>query len=321
MRFLGVLMALLLFAPSVARAFECTPVPQCPPKRIDPDCVEPPPVLTQAWNQRCVPFMFRKNDLLFGPDREEMAIRAFSKWTDELAPGTDMTVVFAGYTDQGAGFEARDPGGQRNVLMTVTDPQEAAEIFEDDPDVLALTLTTFSTETGEIFDADIAFNATSAVFTDVGPTGCSRTAPNAPYDIENTLVHEVGHFFGFDHVAAPDATMFESAQPCETLKRDLTRDEREAMTTTYPFGQPTMTCIPPMSYVLAVGDADDFRNQCERINGCGCSLIQGAESRSPLDRSGFVLLGILILLAARPRARVSRYPYSSRSTWWSRASR
>lgn len=292
-----------LLAPSPAWAFECTAVPQCPPQNVDPNCVEPEtPVLTQAWNQRCMPFYIRRNDALFtGPEREALVVNAFAKWTAELASGTDMTAVFAGYTDQGAGFDSGDPGGQRNVVLSASDPAEAQELFGDDPNFLAITLTSFSTESGEIFDADIVFNEAGSRFTDVDPSDCTPALPTAPFDVENTLVHEVGHFFGFDHVTNPDATMFQSAGRCEIVKRDLAPDDRSAITTTYPIGQPTMTCSPPMSYSLSQGNPDDFRNQCERAtgDGCGCSAVSPEARSAPGLALG--LLMALAMLGARPR--------------------
>lgn len=261
------------------------------------------PRVTQAWNQRCTPFWIRRGDALFsGTEMEAMVIAAFARWTDELVPTTDMVSVFAGYTDQGAGFVAEDPGDQKNVVLSASDPTEAQELFGNDPNFLAITLTSFSTESGEIFDADIVFNQAGSTFAVVDPSGCTPTSPNAPFDIENTLVHEVGHFYGFDHVTNDQATMFESARRCEVLKRDLAPDDRNAITTTYPAGQPTQTCRPPATYNLSQGDPNNFREQCERAtgDGCGCSVSTATESRSS-PGVGLALLALLAAVAVRGR--------------------
>lgn len=280
----GILMALglVLATPSRAHAFECTAVPDSN--------------LTQAWNQRCVPYWIRSGDGLFsGSEIEALVMSSFARWSSEVA-GTDFELVFAGYTSQGAGFDNREPNEQQNVVLSASGA-EAAELFENNPRLLALTFTSFSTETGEIFDADIAFNREAANFA-VVEEACLPQATDAPFDIENTLVHEVGHFVGFDHVTDPEATMFETAARCETEKRTLEADDIAAITTVYPPGGPTSTCRPPASYEGSNGDPSVFRDQCNRPNDdCGCAATRPLTPKSP----GLIWLGVLMALLLRRR--------------------
>lgn len=291
---LGLVAALAALLPATpVAAFECSRVPPCP--EGDPQCARPRPLLSQAWNQRCVPFWVRRDDPLFGPGTEALVERAIARWTTDLTC-TDVEVLFLGYTDETGGFDVEEPDEQRNVLFAARSPQETARWF-DDPDLLALTLTTFSVETGEIFDADIAFNADATNFGVVGSL-VSCIAEGRPFDIENTLVHELGHFFGFDHVDDTSATMYERAERCETLKRDLAPDDVLGMCTVYPAGEPTNTCHPPQTY--GRGGASQFREQCDRAleEGCTCATA-GGNSAAPLVLG----LGFLGMLLHRRRRR------------------
>ena len=157
------------------------------------------------------------------PEIEAAVQASFARWTSDLAPGTDFEAVYVGYTEQTAEFDFRRPEDQQNVVLSASGA-EARAIFGGDANFLALTLTSFSVETGEIFDADIVFNTEANTFVPVDGTCDPRSGINgadddgdgdvdeadeaAPYDLENTLVHEIGHFFGFDHVIDREATMF-----------------------------------------------------------------------------------------------------------------
>lgn len=298
-RSLSIVLAACVLLSRSAVAFECSPVPQC--DAGDSNCVEPsPPVLTQAWNQRCVPFWIRRGDGLFsGETMEDLVERSFAVWSGVAC--TDMTVLFMGYTDEGQGFDGSKPDEQRNVIFSTSDP---AELGTAGPDVLAITLTSFSSSTGEIFDADIVFNRLSASFAVVEIGGTCPVGENGerPFDIENTLVHEVGHFFGFDHVAEPEATMFAMAQACETAKRSLAPDDRDAMCEVYPSNGPTATCVPPSSYEIGPGDPAPLRDQCERAleRGCGCSTSAPA---SPRAAAGPMLWALVLAWLGIKRAR------------------
>ncbi|HEY0709822.1 MAG TPA: hypothetical protein VGG33_23615 [Polyangia bacterium] len=165
---------------------------------------------------------------------------------------------------------------------------------------IAITTVTSNKRTGEILDADIEFNAVSQKFGDIvvdgpRPRGTLMTVQ----DLQNTLTHELGHFIGLDHncfepapgfVAPKDqfqreaphcstasasiaeATMFNSALPGETKKRDLADDDLEAICDIY---QP--------------------------IDDGGCAFTGGQRRAGPT--SGLLVLGLLISATALRRRR------------------
>ncbi|HET6923700.1 MAG TPA: matrixin family metalloprotease [Anaeromyxobacteraceae bacterium] len=97
---------------------------------------------------------------------------------------------------------------------------------------IAVTLTTFYCDTGEIVDADVTLNGQGFAF---------ATAPGsgpAAADVQNTVTHEVGHVLGFDHAPDPESTMYADSALGETKKRDLTSDDLAGACDVYPAGGP-----------------------------------------------------------------------------------
>lgn len=138
------------------------------------------------------------------------------------------------------------------------------------PDAIAITLGSIGCNSGHIVDADILVNATRASFsTDDLP-------PPESADIQNTITHEAGHAAGFAHSPDPLSTMFVTANPGETLKRDLTADDAMGLCDVYPVG-----------------------HEPGRDPGCGCVSVRGPAP--PTIGS----LGVVALLALQRRRRRS----------------
>lgn len=240
--------------------------------------------LTQVWTEdnRCLPFhLSSRTRVLDGDDVEAIVLDSFAQWSD---PGcTDLSLVYRGRTRQRVGFDPSSSDNQ-NVVTAVEDESELVGVF-DDPRLIAITETTHATETGEIFDADIILNAARYRFEDVGSELTCRARRDEVFDLKNTLVHEVGHFLGFDHTPDEGATMFLSAPTCETRKADLNATDLDGLCQVYASGRPSMTCSPPESYRLSSGDPTRYRRQCARDDSGGCTSA-GAEPAWLLLLSG-----------------------------------
>jgi MYXO-CTERM domain-containing protein len=128
-----------------------------------------------------------------------------------------------------------------------------------DRDALAITSVFAQKRDGLIVDADMEINAVNTNFkwSDV-----VRDGGRGRQDIQNVLTHEFGHLIGLDHTcflptgkprprdntgafipdcsaASPDVqetTMFASAIPGDTRKRDLAPDDMAGACTIYPVG-------------------------------------------------------------------------------------
>ena len=275
----------LLLLPARAEAYLCTAVPNSNP------------ILSQAWNQRCIPYFISNNGaLLDGEARRLLINNSFQVWSNPAC--TDIEFVDFGYTDQAPGFDPNDNDNE-NIIIAIEDDATAGTFFTRNE--LAITITSFNTNTGEIFDADIMINAARFRFDEVTTVmACQNGDTPLPYDLANTLVHEMGHFIGFEHDQDEDSTMFASAPECETKKRDLTQDNILGVCNVYGVGQPTRTCAPPDTYDKGPGDPEIFRDQCNRnevTKGCGCTSTEHTPASA-----WWLLLGLGLLLRRLQRS-------------------
>ena len=164
---------------------------------------------------------------------------------------------------------------------------------------------------GRILDADIEINASSQPWGNLDPGSPDLTpgnGQNIPFDLQNAITHEFGHFVGLNHTcqgladtvqlidnngnpvpqcdlapAPVQATvMFATINQAngETSKRFLSQDDIDGVCAIYPAAQDPHACTLDLP--------DD---------GCGCAAGSG-----PLPAAPFVI-GLLLPLLTRGRAR------------------
>jgi len=120
---------------------------------------------------------------------------------------------------------------------------------------------------GQILDSDTLFrNDGQATF--ATPAGLATIQGEGAYDLESLLIHEIGHWFGFDHSAVWRAIMFPFAPPpgqflgerptADTPDGPLSDDDRTGIRALYPdpndtinVGAITGRIIPANSFELA----------------------------------------------------------------------
>lgn len=286
------LLAAFLSAPRPAEAFTCTPV-------TDANGVPAAPAISQAWVNRCIPYRLERGANLFsGEVRRDLVRQSFAVWQTNAC--SDMEFVDLGYTDQTVGFDPAASDNQ-NVLTSIDDAGTAGQFFPD-PNMVAITITAFSTASGEIFDADIVVNTSGFRFEEVDDAITCQAQNPLPFDLRSILIHEMGHFIGFDHSEDTESTMFFSAPACETKKRTLTDDDILGICTVYARNQPPKTCAePPIEYDSVAG-SELFRDQCGNAldpsdGGCRCAAPGEA-----WPGAGWLALGGLLLLRRRRRS-------------------
>jgi hypothetical protein len=154
---------------------------------------------------------------------------------------------------------------------------------------------------GTMLDTDIELNEINFTFDVVdpvsGPTRMPRAGTSTIADLENTLVHELGHVQGLDHTCifqdsaataletdetgqkppycdklgqlSPEervkilsATMFASAGPAEIIKRTPEADDIAGICNAYPVAMNPMRCEAP---------------DVSAYTGSGCQIGQGSQ--------------------------------------------
>ncbi|HEX6239940.1 MAG TPA: matrixin family metalloprotease, partial [Polyangiales bacterium] len=141
------------------------------------------------------------------------------------------------------------------------------------PNALAVTITTFETESGRLVDSDVLVNANFAfswLVSDEPETG--------RYDLPSVLTHEIGHVLGLgDTPDVPDATMWPSIVAGDVFQRDLAPDDEAGATSIYA-AQPE---ADPGSSVQG--------------GGCGGASLLNWHPRA---RGGRTLVGALFVLVS-----------------------
>ncbi len=288
--------------PTAGLGFECTEV-------TDSD-----PLVSNAWTQRCLRFWINDDsDFLLTRENRAVVLASFERWSNQAC--TDLQFQFEGLTSQGAEFD-QDSGNNQNVVMFAETADQAAGLFDEGDNLLAITLVRFSRTTGEIFDADIVINGTLVVdqmqaeleaeFDIVEDSTACLQRPVLVFDLENTLVHEVGHLLGFAHTNNLSATMYCGAEVCEVSKRQLSSIDIDGVCSVYPAGMPAQTCAPPSGGYGSSDFLNRLRNQCDpRARDEGCTSIR--VQRRPAWRSVLLVVALtVVLIMVRLRIRRRR---------------
>lgn len=139
---------------------------------------------------------------------------------------------------------------------------------------LAITTATSEAETGAIVGASIVINGEHrfAILEQSRPAERSE-----PYDLQNVMTHEFGHFLGLgENYDDHEATMYVASERGETKKRDLENVDVAAIATLYPTPE---------------------------VAASGCGGAQMAPSSSHSAAGAALLLGMAVILARRNPAR------------------
>ncbi len=156
--------------------------------------------------------------------------RALSRWS---------TAANISFEEVSSTVQSISPvsGGDGISLITIAETDENLAIFGRGHNP-ARTRVFFDPETGEIVEADIAINP--------HPTGVDGAALRfstdgtpGTYDLESTLMHEIGHFLGLDHSNVIGSTMQPHQGVNGTYKlpafteRTLSEDDRTRLLSLY----------------------------------------------------------------------------------------
>lgn len=149
-----------------------------------------------------------------------LAETAFDAWID--APcGLVPEVVFGGMVEASKATTPTSLGAEPDNVFVFIKSASEWQRSGNSPTWIAITKIAHDPTTGEIVDADIEINDGGYAFSYEDQAGVNEV------DFLSMLTHELGHFFGLDHSAAQDATMFatyatspEDAAEARTLSQD-----------------------------------------------------------------------------------------------------
>lgn len=180
------------------------------------------------WPTSCIEFHMNEQGTQFLDLRETRTaiMKAFRSWSAvDCGGGKQASMTFVAKEDVACKkAEYNRDGKNVNVVLF----QDSDWKYRGIDGTLAKTSTTFDTDTGEIFDADIEVNT---AFNKVTVTD---TAGQIQYDLQAILAHEVGHFLGIGHSENERATMYARYVPGTTEIRQLNQDDKDAVCAAYP---------------------------------------------------------------------------------------
>lgn len=227
---------------------------------------------------------------------EAAIVSAIEAWDSALGAG--FSVTYGGLIED-APIGYRSDGPNTNVIAFQTEDWNPAN------ESLALTLSTFVQETGELLDADIVFNEATTTW--------STEGGESAYDLQSVLLHEIGHALGLAHQEAEEPlVMHPTLDPGTIDRRELSAEDKAAVRALYG-----SESTPSASDVEAEADEDalaalaedpwqssvDMDYPAERDIAFSCS---GApESARARVLSAFALLGLWLVAWARRRTWVA----------------
>lgn len=156
--------------------------------------------------------------------------------------------------------------------------------------VLALTLLTVNTKSGEIYDVDVELNSYQSHFT--------LDTANPDIDLPSVVQHESGHFLGLDHSIVQGATMQAGYSARDLSMRTLAPDDEAGICSVASPGSATDSC-----------DAEPrhgFSTSCTKPSSQGCSIAAAGLSPRPAAEFAIACLGLIFAAAAVRRRSETR---------------
>lgn len=239
-----------------------------------------------SWSGRCVGFSLneRLTRNLPAAQVREVIAESIEAWSGLACEGGEATLSFQQLADTRCTASPFDELGQNLNVISFRDYDFP---YQDEGNTLAKTTVTFDVATGEIVDADIEVNSAFNELT----IGEERIV----YDLRSILTHELGHFIGLAHSAAPEATMNAMYRAGATGPRSLSHDDVQAACAAYPPAREA-ACDPVPRGGVA---------QCETSDGDdgGCAIAGALAARWSAGACWLVAVPFVLRWSRQRRTR------------------
>jgi hypothetical protein len=247
-----------------------------------PTCPSAGPPL--HWSSSCVSFSVQQ-DASKRADFdtvERYAKAAFGSWQMASCPGNggnpSITIADAFGPAVCHRHEYNIGQGNANIIILY----DSNFPFPETPDALAVTTVLFSTDTGEIFDADMEIDMSQ-------PISVSDSIVAGSYDLLSIMTHESGHFLGVAHSMVEGSVMQPRYMPGTSL-RTLGPTDDAVICAIYPPNQPLGAC----DFTPRYGFSPDCLMATNYASGCS---VAGPIAPRPAGPDGwwfalFPLLGL-----------------------------
>lgn len=197
--------------------------------------------------------------------------RSFDSWAK--VPGLGISFTNEGNTST----YATGSDGRNSIVWVERGWQNMA--FHPPKGALAVTISTFDFDAGEIVDSDIHFNGE---YFDWAAVDSDREADKV--DVQSIATHEIGHLLGLNHSSENpsehnhtlrEATMFYASNPGDVKQQRLYSDDIAGISHIYPAAQSN---IPePRIYNIYPGSAsNDYATESVSVRINGSDFIAAA---------------------------------------------
>lgn len=189
-----------------------------------------------SWRNLCTGYSLYRANLPAGltlPDMDRITASSTGAWgrvacDDNGREPQYYRVIPNGQTSNPTGYT---PYGSNSNTVAFRPKWEDDALHR--PGTIAITVVTFDSLTGEIFDADIELNSRAVANPGGFVFASARTPEPDECDLQTILTHEFGHFLGLAHSNITRAVMYPTAGLGE-IRSDLNSDDSAGICAIYP---------------------------------------------------------------------------------------